>query len=203
MPEALKKLIWNIAMLPWIGEKTATKIAFFLLHTNKNYLSDFQKNLGDIQYKIGSCKTCHAITDASKEICTTCSDTKREQNKICVVEEYLDMLTIEQSGGFDGVYHILGGAISPINGVFVWDLNFQDLFKRIENSEGKVELILATNPNIEGEATSSYIKEEIEKRWLKYKTILTRLSRWLSSGYIEYADNMTIINAMRERKSIF
>lgn len=113
------------------------------------------------------------------------------------------MLTIEQSGGFDGVYHILGGAISPINGVFVWDLNFQDLFKRIENSEGKVELILATNPNIEGEATSSYIKEEIEKRWLKYKTILTRLSRWLSSGYIEYADNMTIINAMRERKSIF
>jgi recombination protein RecR len=189
-------------MLPWIWEKTATKIAFFLLGTNKNYIEDFKINLWNIKEKIGYCQICHAITDAGKDFCSICNNERRVKNKICVVEEYLDMLTIEQAGGYDGVYHILGGAISPINGIFVGDLNFENLFKRIENFENKWELILATNPNIEGEATSSYIKEEIEKRGLKYKTTLSRLSRWLSSGYIEYADNMTIINAMRERKEI-
>jgi len=112
------------------------------------------------------------------------------------------MLTIEQSWGYEGVYHILGGAISPINGVFVWDLNFSSLFQRIESAEGKLELIIATNPNIEWEATTAFLVEEIEKRKLKYKVTITRLSRWLSSGYIEYADNMTLINALKERKEI-
>lgn len=189
-------------MLPWIGEKTATKIAFFLLHTNKNYIDDFKINLWNIKEKIGQCSLCHSITDAWKQKCSICENEKRDKTKICIVEEYLDMLTIEQAGGYNGVYHILWGAISPINGVFVWDLHFESLFKRIENSNHSEELILATNPNIEWEATSSYIKEEIEKRWLKYKIKLTRLSRGLSSWYIEYADNMTIINAMRERKEI-
>jgi recombination protein RecR len=189
-------------MLPGIWEKTATKIAFFLLGTNKNYIEDFKINLGNIKDKIGYCQTCRAITDAWKESCSICSNQKRVKDKICVVEEYLDMLSIEQAGAYDGVYHILWWAISPINGVFVWDLNLEQLFRRIESFETKGEIILATNPNIEWEATSTYIKEEVIKRNLRHKCVITRLSRWLSSGYIEYADNMTIINAMKERKEV-
>jgi recombination protein RecR len=112
------------------------------------------------------------------------------------------MLTIENSWWYTGTYHILWGAISPINGVFIGDLNFWSLFKRIEENEEKVELILSTNPNIEWEATATYIKEEIEKRKLKYKVKLTRLSRGLSSGYLEYADNITLVNALKERKEM-
>jgi recombination protein RecR len=112
------------------------------------------------------------------------------------------MISLEESGWYNWAYHILGWSISPVNWVFIWDLNFESLFNRIQKSDSKVELILATNPNIEWEATSNYITEEIEKRWLKYKTKVTRLSRWLSSGYIEYADNITLLNALKERKEI-
>ena len=149
-----------------------------------------------------NCTVCHSICDAGRELCGICDKQTRDRAKICIVEEYLDMLTIEQSGGYNGVYHILGGAISPINGVFVGDLNFESLFHRISESETNVEIILATNPNIEGEATSAYLKEQIEKRAMKHKVLLTRLSRWLSSGYIEYADNITLINAIKERKEM-
>ena len=111
-------------------------------------------------------------------------------------------MTLEESWWYKWVYHILWWAISPINWVFIWDLNFESLFNKITEAEWKLELILATNPNIEWEATSTYITEEIEKRKLKYKTKVTRLSRWLSSWYIEYADNVTLVNALRERKEV-
>jgi recombination protein RecR len=173
-----------------------------MLSANKNFIDDFKLNLSNIKEKISYCSTCHALSDAGRQLCGICEKKTRDIHKICVVEEYLDMLTIEQSGGYNGVYHILGGAISPINGVFIGDLHFEDLFRRIEESEKEVEIILATNPNIEGEATSAYIKEQIEKRKIRYKVLLTRLSRGISSGYIEYADNITLINAIKERKEI-
>ncbi len=202
MPEALKRLIQNIALLPWIGENRATKLAFFLLSANENYLKDFRQNIADIKENTSICDTCGAITDAGKQECSICSDRTRDTSTLCIVEEYLDMLTIEQSGGYNGVYHILGGAISPINGVFVGDLNFSKLFERIDNSENKLELIIATNPNIEWEATTSFLTEEIEKRKIKYKVTITRLSRGISSGYIEYADNLSLVSAIRERREI-
>lgn len=202
MPEALKRLIQNISLLPWIGENRATKLAFFLLNANENYLRDFRENLIHLKEETSICSTCGAITDKGRKECSICTDSFRKIETICVVEEYLDMLTIENSGAYDGLYHILWGAISPINGVFVWDLNFSKLFERIENSETKIELIIATNPNIEGEATSSFLIEEIEKRKLKYKTTISRLSRGLSSGYIEYADNLSLISAIKERKQV-
>ncbi len=201
MPEILKKLINNISLLPWIWEKSATKLALFLLNTNQNFINDFKQNL-DIKNKIGKCKTCFSIVDLWKDRCDICSNINRNQNQIAIVEEYLDMLTIENSWWFNWVYHILWGAISPINWVFIGDLNFEELFKRIKNSNTNLEIILATNPNIEWEATVSYIFEEIEKRKLKHKVDITRLSRWLSSWYIEYADNITLINALKERKKI-
>jgi len=202
MPEALRNLIKSISYLPWIWEKSANKLAFFLLNSNSNYLENFSQSLLNIKDKISDCKQCHSLVDLWKEKCTICSNNSRNQNIIAVVEEYLDMQTIEQAGNFDWVYHILWWAISPINWVFVSDLNFNSLFERIENSEQKVEILLATNPNIEWEATTSYIIEEIENRKLKHKTIITRLSRWLSSWYIEYADNITLANAIKERKIV-
>lgn len=202
MPEALKKLINSISYLPGIWEKSATKLAFFLLNSNKNYIDVLSDNLKNIKDKIWKCKVCNTITDIWKETCSICNNSSRNQYQIAIVEEYLDMITLEESWAFSGVYHILGWAISPINGVFVWDLNFESLFNRIEASDNKVELILATNPNIEWEATANYLIEEIDRRGLKYKVKITRLSRWLSSWYIEYADNMTLINAMKERKEI-
>lgn len=202
MPEALKNLINSISYLPWIWEKSATKLAFFLLNSNNNFIENLSKNLLNIKSWVAFCEDCNSLTDKWKTICEICSAQNRDKNIIAVVEEYLDMMTLEESWWYNGVYHILGWAISPINWVFIWDLNFEKLFKKINSSDHKLEIILATNPNIEWEATSSYITEEIAKRWLKYKTKITRLSRWLSSGYIEYADNITIVNALRERKEV-
>lgn len=202
MPESLKLLINTIWYLPWIWEKSATKLAFFLLNSNKNFIDNFKENLTNIKEKIGFCENCNSLTNLWENFCSICSKQERNKNSICIVEEYLDMITIENSGWFNWVYHILGWAISPINWIFIWDLNFSKLFERILNSDDKVELILWMNPNIEWEATASYIKEEIVKRWLKYKVKITRLSRWLSSGYIEYADNITLINAIKERKEL-
>lgn len=202
MPEALKNLINSISYLPWIWEKSATKLAFFLLNSNSNFIENLSKNLVNIKSWISFCKNCNSLTDKWIELCNICNSNSRNKNQLAIVEEYLDMISLEESWWYNWAYHILGWAISPVNWVFIWDLNFESLFNRIKNSDSKVELILATNPNIEWEATSNYIIEEIEKRWLKYKTKTTRLSRGLSSGYIEYADNITILNALKERKEI-
>lgn len=202
MPEALKNLINSISYLPWIWEKSATKLAFFLLNSNSNFIENLSKNLLNIKAWVGFCRECNCLTDKWKDLCNICLSNSRDKNIIAIVEEYLDMITIEESWWYNWNYYILGWAISPINWVFIWDLKFEQLFAKIISSDNNLELILATNPNIEWEATSSYIIEEIEKRGLKYKTKITRLSRWLSSGYIEYADNITIVNALRERKNI-
>lgn len=202
MPEALKDLINSISYLPWIWEKSATKLAFFLLNSNQNFIENLSENLVNIKNKVHFCKECHCLTDINNDKCNICKSDSRDKNTIAIVEEYLDMITIEESGWYKWQYHILWWAISPINWVFIWDLNFEWLFRRISEIDWKIELILATNPNIEWEATSNYIIEEIEKRELKYKIKITRLSRWLSSWYIEYADNITLVNALKERKEI-
>lgn len=202
MPESLKKLINLISMLPGIWEKSASKLAFFMLNANPNYLENISKSIKDINSQIWKCSICRWLVDKSSDKCNICLDKSRDQNTICVVEEYLDMISLETSWIYKWKYHILWWAISPINWVFIWDLDFENLFDRIKNTKEKLEIIIATNPNIEWEATSAYIKEEIEKRWLKTNTIITKLSRWLSSGYIEYADNISIINSIKDRKEI-
>ena len=202
MPESLKQLINSIWYLPWIWEKSATKLAFFLLNANRNFTDSLSENLKNIKDNVAFCQNCNSLCDLWRDLCNICDSDSRNKKTIAIVEEYLDMLTLEESGWFKWVYHILWWAISPINWVFIWDLKFEELFKRIENSDENIELILATNPNIEWEATSNYITEEIIKRKLKYKTKITRLSRWLSSWYIEYADNITLANALRERKEV-
>lgn len=201
MPEILKKLINIISLLPWVWEKSATRLAFFLLNANKNYIENFANTLLELKENIWKCETCNSLLDAPKTKCSICENKSRKQDIICIVEEYLDMLSIEQTWYYNWTYHILGWAISPINWVFVWDLNFASLFKRIEEIDN-LELIIATNPNIEWEATLQYIKEEIDKRWFKNKVTITRLSKWISSWYIEYADNISLINSIKDRKEI-
>jgi len=173
-----------------------------MLWANENYLKEFRENIKNIKENTSTCDTCGSITDAGKNLCNICNKENRSSAQICLVEEYLDLLTLEGSWGYQGVYHVLGWAISPMNGVFVWDLNFHSLFERIQDAETKIELIIATNPNLEWEATSSFVIEEIEKRKLKHKVKITRLSRGLSSGYIEYADTMSIVSALKERKEV-
>lgn len=200
MPEAIKKLIAEIWLLPGIWDHKATKLAFFLLKSNKNFLHNLSHSIGELHQNIWYCDICKSLTNKGQNICQVCKNSSRDKYLICVVEDYMDMLQIESSGVYQWVYHILWGAISPINGVFVWDLNFSSLFGRIENAEEKIELIIATNPNLEWEATSAYIKEQIQKRGLSYKVKITKLSRGLSSWYLEYADTMTLISALKERK---
>lgn len=202
MPKELEKLILAISHLPGIWEKSATKLAFFLLNSNQNFNESLASSIKDIKSKVTYCKNCFSLCDLKQDFCEICKNDSRDSHTIAVVEEYLDLIMIEESWVFKWKYHILGWAISPINWVFIWDLRFKELFERIEKSDENVEIILATNPNIEWEATSSYIIEEIEKRKLKYKTKITKLSRWLSSWYIEYADNITLINALKERKEV-
>ncbi len=202
MPKELEKLILAISHLPGIWEKSATKLAFFLLNSNQNFNESLASSIKDIKSKVTYCKNCFSLCDLKQDFCEICKNDSRDSYTIAVVEEYLDLVMIEESWVFKWKYHILGWAISPINWVFIWDLRFKELFERIEKSDENVEIILATNPNIEWEATSSYIIEEIEKRKLKYKTKITKLSRWLSSWYIEYADNITLINALKERKEV-
>lgn len=173
-----------------------------MLNANNNYLKELRENIMSIKEKVGSCQTCSSITDAGKSECSICKNESRNATQICVVEEYLDLLTLEQSWWYNGVYHVLWGAISPMNWVFVGDLNFSKLFTRIQDSDNKLEIIIATNPNLEGEATSTFLCEEIEKRKIKHKVTITRLSRWLSSWYIEYADTMSLVSALRERKEV-
>jgi len=201
MPDSLKELIRVMSFLPGIGEKTATKLAYFLLQTNQNYLDNFSHSLKNLHEKIDVCPVCGSFINVWQWECSICANPKRKKNLICVVEEYLDLVAIENLGIFDGTYHVLGGTLSPITGVFAADLNFENLFSRIADGDN-MELIIATNPNIQGEAAFAYIIQELEKRGLRRFLTISRPSRGLSSGYLEYADNMTLIHAMRDRKIV-
>lgn len=195
MPETLKKLVDIISFLPGIWEKTAVKLAFFLLKSNPNYLRNFSVSLEKIQKDIRECKVCFSYTDKENEICEICENSNRDDHLICVIEDYLDMISIERLHIYKWHYHVLGGSISPINWVLSKDLKFVELFSRIKDWNFK-EIIIATNPNIEWEATAMYIKENIPDKTIK----ISRLSKWLpNSGYIEYADEITLINAFKGR----
>ncbi|MDD2891755.1 MAG: recombination mediator RecR [Candidatus Gracilibacteria bacterium] len=196
MPETLKRLIDFISYMPGIGEKTAVKLAFFLLKANGSYVKNFARELEKLQTEVHDCHVCFGLTDGDRTVCTICSDETREKHTLCVVEDYLDMLSIERLGIFHGYYHILGGSISPIHGRMPNSLHFGELFDRTKNNPEIQELIIATNPNIEGEATNLYIEENIPRGDIK----LTRLSKGLpNAGYIEYADDITLINAFKGR----
>ncbi len=195
MPESLKRLIDMIHYLPWIWEKTAAKLAFFLLKANPAYVRNFAKALSDLHENVSECTLCHGMTESDSPVCRICNDEKRDTHTLCVVEDYLDMLSIERTWVYRGRYHVLGGVISPIQWVTPDKLHYDSLFERIITNTVIDEIILAMNPNIEWEATALYAMEHMP-RAIK----ISRLSKGLPhAGSIEYADEITLLSAFRGR----
>lgn len=193
MPDTLQELIDTLARLPSIGEKTAMKLAFFLVTKKSWLLPDISQKMLQVAHHIIPCPTCGWLMDRNDQQCKYCQDPKRDQHTICVIEEYADLLAIEQTWAYKWLYHVLGWSLSPLHGRTPKDLTFRELFTRIESIE---EVIIATNPNFEWEATALYLREN-----LPHQVKLSRLSRWLpNAGYIDYVDHLTLMNALKWRQ---
>ena len=196
MARAVTRLIESFEKLPGIGPKSAQRLVFYLLHNPQMELEKFAKALERLKKDTKECSLCFNISESDP--CEICIDRSRQQNKICVVEQPLDVLAIEKGGFYKGLYHILGGAISPLNNIGPEELHIYDLLPRLK--EGVVdEVILATNPNMEGEATAMYIKKMIDEKNIKAK--ISRIGRGLPIGAdLEYADEVTLNRAFEGRR---
>jgi recombination protein RecR len=197
LPESVQNLIDEFSKLPGIGPKSAARLTFYLLTKPAEEISQFGMVVVDLIKDIKYCKECYNITD--QEICRVCSDDKRNKKLLAVVEEPLDVIVLEKSGAFDGIYHVLGGHISPLDGIGPEQLRIKQLIDRLK-VDGVKEVILATNPDLEGEATASYIKEQISDKGIKVE--ITRIARGLPvGGDIEYADEITLKRSLEGRRS--
>ncbi|HPY11837.1 MAG TPA: recombination mediator RecR [Sphaerochaeta sp.] len=191
---ALDTLIKSLTRLPGIGPKSASRMAYHLIKTDKSYNLALAEAIATIGEKIFPCSICGSFTETDP--CPICSDTGRDRSLICVVEEPQDVLTIQASGAYTGLYHVLGGAISPLDGVGPEHLSFAKLLKRIdEGSFG--ELIIATNPTEEGDTTALYIRHLLKDH---SEISITRLASGLPiGGDLEYADRITLARSLRGR----
>lgn len=201
LPKALIKTIEFFERLPNIGPKTAKRLGFFLLKIPQTDLDDFAASLINLKKSSLRCQICLNLTEG--EICDICQDPQRNQNLIAVVEDVLDLLSMEFGNKYDGVYHVLHGRIDPLNYQGPDDIFISHLIKRVEKSKKIKEIILATNPNLEGEATAIYIKHELKNvkksHGLDFK--ITRLAYGLPIGAdLEYADYMTLSRALEGRR---
>ncbi len=202
LPPVVQKLIEEFEKLPGVGPKSAARMAYHFLRAPKEQAERMSNFLIDVKEKIKSCEVCFNFTEDSP--CSICSDPRRNQNIIMVVEEPLDVVAFDRVGfkendGYEGIFHVLGGVISPVNSVGPDDLRIAELIRRIEKIEGDVELIIATNPNMEGEATAMYIGGEIKNKGIENVKI-TRLARGLPTGAdLEYADQTTLKRALEGR----
>ena len=195
LPKAVSKVIESFQRLPGIGPKTATRLAFYLLHVPEEELDQFAKHLTELKANTVLCSICKNIAEVDP--CSICSSPGRDQSIICVVEQPTDVLSIERTGKFNGVYHVLHGSIDPLNNIGPDELYIADLLKRVKNVE---EIILAMNPNMEGEATAMYITKRIKMR--NTECAITRLAHGLPVGAdIEYADEVTLSRALEGRRS--
>lgn len=194
-PNILLTLIENLRKLPGVGAKTAERYAFALLNLSDEEIQIFARSLIDSKSKLHYCHTCGNITD--KDICLICSDEKRDQSTICVVQDVKDVIAIERIKQYKGVYHVLHGVISTSKGIMPDDIAIDSLMTRVK--EGVVEVILATNPTVEGEMTALYIAKRLENKVER----ITRLAHGLPMGaHMDYADELTLIKAMEGRQKI-
>lgn len=206
LPTNLKKISLFFERLPGIGEKTANRLALYLLRLPEKDLKEFGQNIAQLKAKTKLCKNCFNLTE--EEICSICADDRRDHEVIAVVENPLDVIAFETGNIYQGVYHVLHGKIDPLNRIGPDDIKIKELIDRVKkltsSPVGKLkEIILATNPDMEGEATALYIKNKIEKikkeKGLDFKT--TRLAYGLPIGAnLEYADYMTLKKAMENRR---
>lgn len=195
-PEPISKLIDSFMKLPGIGPKTAGRLAFFILNMKEDVVLDFAKALVDAKRNVSYCTICGHITD--QDPCFICEDGRRDRSMICVVQDPKDVIAMEKMKEYNGLYHVLQGAISPMDGIGPEDINIPDLLKRLQDETVK-EVIMATNPNIEGEATAMYIS-----RLLKPSGIhVTRIAHGLPvGGDLEYADEVTLSKALEGRREV-
>lgn len=200
IPDSVQKLIDEFSKLPGIGPKTASRLTFYLLHKPASEIEEFGKAILNIKENIKICPVCYNITD--EDLCLICADKKRDNSKILVVEHPLDLVAIEKISEYNGQYHILGGAISPIDGIGPENLRINELFVRLKKDSKQIsEVILATNTDLEGEATAMYVQKEILKIPQLNKIKVTRIARGLpAGGDLEYADEITLTRALEGRK---
>lgn len=207
LPKAIERVIENFERLPGIGPKSAQRLSFYLLHVPQSDLDDFAKNLSDLKKLTVLCSTCFNIGE--EDPCWVCSDTSRDRSTVCIVEDALDLLAIERSGKFKGVYHVLHGIIDPLNSIGPEDIYIPQLLNRIRENQLQIrEIILATNPTMEGEATALFITREIGNTKSGQNSSngssslkVTRIGRGLPTGAdIEYADEVTIEKALEGRR---
>jgi recombination protein RecR len=198
LPESIQNLITALERLPGIGPKSASRLAFYLLRAPDEIAQDLSSALANLKANTAFCQECFNITEAGRELCEVCDSPKRDGTLICVVEEALDVLALERTGGFQGKYHVLQGVLSPIEGIGPDDLKIKQLVARV--ARGIVaEVILATNPSMEGDATALYLRTQLEPMGVK----VTRLARGLPvGGDLEYADQNTLLRALSGRQEM-
>ncbi len=190
----LNKLITEIAKLPGIGPKSAERIALYILSVSDNEASVLLSSISDARSKIHLCPVCFNITDS--KICNICSSSNRDHSKICVVEEVRDLFAIERSGEYDGVYHVLQGRIDPMNHLTPENIRIKELLERLRDGEVK-EVIIATNPNFNGDISAIYIGKLLRPFGVK----ITRIAMGLPKGTeIDFVDSVTLSMAMKDRK---
>ena len=198
LPESVQSVINTLERLPGIGPKSASRLAFYLLRAPDEVSQDLSTALANLKEKTAFCQECFNITEAGRERCEICESSRRDGSLICVVEEALDVLALERTGGFQGKYHVLQGVLSPIEGIGPDDLKIKQLIARISNGDVK-EVILATNPSMEGDATALYLHQQLEPMGVK----VTRLARGLPvGGDLEYADQNTLLRALSGRQEM-
>jgi len=193
---SVERLVNQLARLPGIGRKSATRLAFHLLKLSKEEAFELADAIHEVKEKVGFCSICNNISETDP--CQICSDPSRQQDIICVVEDSSDAAAIDKAEGFKGLFHVLGGRLSPLDGIGPDDLKIKSLLERIKNNHIH-EIIIATNPNVEGEATAIYLSKLLKPMGVK----VTRIARGLPVGSdLEYADAVTLTRALEGRQDI-
>ena len=193
---SIEKLIESFEKLPSIGHKTAIRLAFHMLDMTDEEITEFTTSITDAKKKLKYCSTCFNISDTDP--CPICSNPKRDQSTICVVEDVRDIMAMERTHEYKGLYHVLHGTISPMNGIGPDEIKIKELLNRIRDNDIK-EVIIATNPRVEGEATSIYISKLIKAFNIK----VTRIAHGIPvGGDLEYTDEITLMKAMEGRREI-
>ena len=190
-PDSLNNLIDEFSRFPGIGKKTAQRMAFYVLNSTNNLADELSHAIQSLKSKIRFCEKCHGISE--DVLCQICNDPRRDSASICVVENPADIYTFEKTNIFKGLYHVLGGVLSPLDGIGPDDLNINSLIERVNTDD---EILVATNATIEGEATCLYLANILEKESVK----VTRLARGLPiGGDLEFVDDATIMRAIEDR----
>lgn len=198
LPKDIEAVINHFSNLPGIGPKSASRLALALLKTDKLVVEGFANSLINLKNNISQCEVCSNLCD--EKLCQICSDPKRDEHKVMLVEDVLDLIAFERTEEYFGRYHVLGGLLSPVQGVGPEDINIKGLLNRLAEIEGSVELIIATSPSLEGEATAMFIQDQLKNLT---NVSLTRIARGVPTGAdLDYTDRLTLLRSLENRTSM-